>query len=487
MNSNNYLTKQGDESLLKRDISTPAVLRLIYNVIYMLCKIKFFNYLNESRFLLEILLKFALISPGNRKFLANEIKLLLPLKILIGPKIDQKEYEYNRKEIFNFSKGEFIAPHEVLNPQPGQRVEGDRDRMGKFINLDYIFMLFCCLDYTKEKKKDELKKNPIELYFSFYNANYFLSLTRYCKTKQDIKYLSKLISFKCSEDKNIFDLVMKHLFDIWDVIKDLDTNYFDESDEDTEAEIYKNTGENTTECSHKTLKKNVSFILRKLAIEAKGNFGEYKIKTILSKLFSFYSKNKKYYSRAIMAVNTILNIFESIKIDNKKYLKDLNDILNWLNKFKVPPKHYEIKGINMYKQLPAQYHRKEMNERQKSEYEKKEIENTNKKIERLKQILLNKNLEYNISKFDGDLSDFKFTFGDVISIEKKEYEIINVLDEMIRVKLVEKNDLKEWEDIWKDKKTNKKKMTISEKEKIKFWVETDNYQLRIKNLVDIST
>ena len=77
----------------------------------------------------------------------------MPLKIIIGPKIDQKEYEYNRKEIFNFSKGEFTAPHEILNPQPGQRVEGDRDRMGKFINLDYIFMLFCCLDYTKEKKK----------------------------------------------------------------------------------------------------------------------------------------------------------------------------------------------------------------------------------------------------------------------------------------------------------------------------------------------
>ena len=85
------------------------------------------------------------------------------------------------------------------------------------------------------------------------------------------------------------------------------------------------------------------------------------------------------------------------------------------------------------------------------------------------------------------MSDFKFTFDDVVSIEKKEYVVINVLDEMIRVKLVEKNDLKEWEDIWKDKKTNKKKMTISEKEKIKFWVETDNYQLRIKNLVDILT
>ncbi len=56
---------------------------------------------------------------------------------------------------------------------------------------------------------------------------------------------------------------------------------------------------------------------------------------------------------------------------------------------------------------------------------------------------------------------------------------------MIRVKAVEKNKEKEWEDITLDKKTNKKKMTISEKEKIKFWIETDHYQLKIKSLVDI--
>ena len=87
--------------------------------------------------------------------------------------------------------------------------------------------------------------------------------------------------------------------------------------------------------------------------------------------------------------------------------------------------------------------------------------------------------------FDGDLSDFKFTFDDVILYQDKEYVVINCLDEMIRVKLVEKNKEKEWEDITLDKKTNKKKMTISEKEKIKFWIETDNYQLKIKSLVDI--
>ena len=221
-------------------------------------------------------------------------------------------------------------------------------------------------------------------------------------------------------------------------------------------------------------------------MEAKNDkLGEYKIKTIASKLFSFFSKNKKYYSRAITIVNIILNIFETNKIDSKKYLKELNEILNWLNKYKISPKYFEIKGIIMYKDLPAAYHMKDLGKEKKIEFEKKEIDNTNKKINRIKQILANKSNEYNISNFDGDLSDFKFTFDDVILYQDKEYVVINCLDEMIRVKAVEKNKEKEWEDITLDKKTNKKKMTISEKEKIKFWIETDHYQLKIKSLVDI--
>ncbi len=139
----------------------------------------------------------------------------------------------------------------------------------------------------------------------------------------------------------------------------------------------------------------------------------------------------------------------------------------------------------MYKDLPAAYHMKDLGKEKKIEFEKKEIDNTNKKINRIKQILANKSSEYNISNFDGDLSDFKFTFDDVILYQDKEYVVINCLDEMIRVKAVEKNKEKEWEDITLDKKTNKKKMTISEKEKIKFWIETDHYQLKIKSLVDI--
>ena len=476
--------KIGDESLLKQDISTPSVLRLVYNVVFLLRKIKFLKFNNEARFLLEILLKFSLISQENRKFLVTSVNMLLPLNINLAQKHRQKDYTF--QEIYQFDKGEFKPPHEILNPEPGTIIEGDADKTGKYITLDYDFMLLCNLYFFKEKKKEEIKKNNEDIGFTLYNGNYFFTLIKYCKTKQDIKYFSKLISFKCSEDKNIFDLVVKYLLEILDIIKDLEGNYFDESDPESEPEIYKNTGQNSNESNGKTLKKNISVIFRKLIMEAKNDkFGEYKIKTIASKLFSYFGKNKKYYSKAIVAVNIILNIFETSKIDSKKYLKDLNDILNWLNKYKIAPKYYEIKGINMYRDLPSVYHMKDLGKEKKIEFEKKEIENTNKKINRMKLILANKSNEYNIANFDGDLSDFKFTFDDVVLYQNKEYVVINCLDEMIRVKLVENNNTKEWEDITLDKKTNKKKMTLSEKEKIKFWIETDNYQLKVKSLVDI--
>ena len=137
------------------------------------------------------------------------------------------------------------------------------------------------------------------------------------------------------------------------------------------------------------------------------------------------------------------------------------------------------------------YHMKDMTPQQRAEFDKKETEKTNKKIERIKNILYNKKIEYNVTNFDEDLSDFKFNFGDVISYDNKEYVVTNCLDEMIRVKLIEKNknkddkdDLSEWDDINRSKKLKKRKMTIFEKEKISFWIEKDNYKLRIKKLAE---
>ena len=483
--------KEGDESLLIKDISTPNVLRIIYNVCHIARQIKFWSNKNEARFLFEVLLKFTLTSQENRKIFFNDINILLPLNYFLASKCNEKKY--TNEEALEFDKGKFKSPHEILNPSPDEVVLGDKDKTGKYITLDYDIMLLCSLNYTKAKTKEEIKKSNDDLGYTFWKDNYFYSLLRHCKTKQGIKYFSKLAQLKCI-NKDIFDLAIKNLISFLENINDVDIAFFDESDPEMESEIYKNTGENITDCSLKTLKKNISFVIVKILMESKKDkLIDYKIKTCLGKLFSFFSKNKKFYSKAITAVNIIINIFESVNVDSKKYSKELNDILNWLNKFKVPPKFYEIKGIIMYKNLPPMYHIKDMTPQQRSEFDKKETEKTNKKIERIKNILYNKKIEYNVTNFDEDLSDFKFNFGDVVSFDNKEYVVTNCLDEMIRVKLIEKNknndkddkdDLSEWDDITRNKKLKKRKMTIFEKEKISFWIETDNYKLRIKKLAE---
>ena len=447
-----------------------------------MAKVRFWKFRKETRFLMDILIKFTFISPQNRKFLTNEINLLLALNCDKTSKCREKNY--TNEEVSDFSKGLFKTPHEILNPTPGETVLGDSDKTGNYVLIENDSLLLYSLNYFKARTKDEIKKKNEDLGFSFYKEEYIFYLIKNSHTKQSIKYLAKLILLKCSENKAIFDIVLSLLIRILDELSDMENSFFDESDPESEAEIYKNYGQNLKEYPNKILKKNVSFIFKKLATDVQNNkLSEYKQKSCLSKLFSFYSKNKKYYSRAITVINILLNIFESTNIDTKKYLKDLNDILNWLNKFSVPPKHYEIKGINMYKDLPAVYHSKVMDDKQKAEFEKKEKEKTILKIERMKRIILNKKKEYNIANFDGDLSDFKFTFGDVVLFQEKEYVVTNCLDEMIRVKLIEKEKKNKWEDVNLSKKTNEKKLNISQKEKIKFWIEKDHYQLRIKNLV----
>ena len=482
-----YKDEEGDEALLKKDISTPHVLKIVYNVIHILKKISFWKTQNESRFLFDILLKFTLISPENRKLLAKETKILLPLNVFIAK--DCQEKKYTNEEATDFDKGVFKSEHDILNPTPGEVVYGDRDKTGKYLTLDYDIMLLCSLNYFKSKTKDEIKKSNDDIGFTFWKENYIYLLMRHCKTKQGIKYFSRLTQLKCANNKDIFDIVIKRLLSILENISDTESAFFDEMDPETEAEIYKNIGENNFDCSLKTLKKNVSFVLKKILVDAKNDkLLDYKIKTSIGKLYTFYSKNKKFYSRAITVINMLIAIFESINIDSRKYSKELNDILNWLTKNKIPPKFYEIKGMTMYKNLPNAYHVKEMTKEQRIDFDKKETENTNKKIEKIKNILMNKKPEYNIANFDEDLSDFKFNFGDVIIFDNKEYIVTNCLDEMIRVKLIEKNNdkdgLGDWDDISRNKKLKKRKMTIYEKEKISFWIETDNYKLKIKKLAD---
>ena len=62
--------------------------------------------------------------------------------------------------------------------------------------------------------------------------------------------------------------------------------------------------------------------------------------------------------------------------------------------------------------------------------------------------------------------------------------VTNCLDELIKIKLIEDKKEDESDKEFKVKDMNKKKKDIYEKEKNTFWVETDDYRLRIKGLVN---
>lgn len=118
------------------------------------------------------------------------------------------------------------------------------------------------------------------------------------------------------------------------------------------------------------------------------------------------------------------------------------------------------------------------------QFDKEEIRKTNKKLEIINKILQEEKIEKDISNYNCDLSDFKFTIGDQVIYENKDYIITDCLDELIKIKLIEIDKQTQKELGIEAKGFHEKKLNISEKEKISKWIETDSYNLRIKKLLE---
>ena len=477
--------KEGDEKLLENKNISPNVLKLVYNVLHSLKKIKLFTYKIEVRFLYAILLKFSLISSNTRDFLNKNVNISIALNYIICNDCLKNNYYYE-SDITSFDKGLFKVSHDILNPKPGSLILGEKDIQGQSINLDYDFMLLCNLIFYKEKKEEEIKKNHEDIGITFWNLNYILTLIRYAKTKQDLNYLSNLIKIKCTNNKVIFDKVLKVLEHVLENCNDLEDTFYDEGDEEKKYEIYKNYNCNSNSQSKQyiLLRSNVTIIFKKLIFGITDNNEEYRIKTILSKLFTLFNKYKRYYGMTIVIVNIIIDLFEG-KDMSTKYVRELNEVLSWLNKYKIPPKINEIKGIRMYKDEDLSrnyYYYQSMDQSFRKDFEKVEQEKANKKIERLNKILKNQNTSnIDISSLDCDVSDFKFTIGDQVIYNNKIYEITNCLDELIKIKLIKNNYQGDNKNDFIEKGFNKKKKSKEEKS---IWVQTDDYKLRINKLVN---
>ena len=474
--------KEGDIKLLENKDISPNVLKLIYNVYHTLYKIKYSKYEKEARFLFAILLKFSFISSEAKNFMIKNLKLNTIININHFENCAQKHYT---EDISDLEKGIFKTSHEILNPSPNKTILGENDKEGNNYLVNYDFLLLCSLIYCKEKAKNEMEKRKEDLGYSFYNGEYIFRLIKQARTKEDINYLSNVIRLKCKDNKEILDIVLEQLISILDRISDKEEGYFDESDEEKNNNIYKNKNYNPNSKTNILilLRSNITIIFKKLILESKDKLDDYKVNSCLSKLFSFFSKNKKFYGKSIPTINIIMDILEERNYISK-YSKEFKEISNWLNKFKIPPKYYEIRGIYMYcddNSSCIYYYQREITKDFKKEFEQVETEKAKKKIERANKILEGKS-NFEINKMNSDLSDFKFMLGDKVIYDNKIYEVTNYLDELIKIKLIE-NDKDRKNNEMKVKDFNKNK-TIYEKEKTSFWIETNDYRLKIKSLIN---
>ena len=468
----------------------PNVINFINSIFAAMRKIKFANK-NELRFLFYVLLKFSLLSDKERNYLNKQYRLNLLTYFHISNKQDVDQLRMFDDNIAPAKKME----HEILNSNPHQTILGEKDKVGVYKLLNYDFMFLCNSLYYKEKLWEEIGKKH-DRFFSFYDdiddeekdvtkSNILLFLKK-AQTKQDINYLSNLFKKKCYDDKTFFDNLLSKLLEILELISDNENSFFDKFDEENYNEIYKDS---KNDYLLRRLRSNVDIIIIKILFDVKDNkFDDYRIKNVINGLNSLFKKYKKYYSISISFINILIDIFSQQNDLLQKYKKNLNDILDWLQKNKIPPKLYDIKGIKMYKpsnqqeqyemMMYSQYSHAEIDKKVREDFDKVETEKTNKKIDFINSIINNEITEKDISNCNCDFSDFKFAIGDEVIYDKKNYVITECLDELIKIKLIESNEESEF----KAKGYHEKKLSPAEKEKKCFWIDTNNYKLRIRRL-----
>ena len=455
-----------------------TIIDLVYNIIFVMKKIKFTRH-EESRFLFAVLLKLVQITNSAQILLTEDINMLFQLNILLFQKLSDNSYSESFYDIGD-PKLHNIT-HKILDPKPNELVGGEYDKF-KSILLRYDYLLLCNLSYDKEKSSNSI----IDSSLSFYDKNYIFELIKYTATKQELNYLANLFKKKSYNNKEIFNNIYSTIKIVINKINDCDDAFYDVFEPENNNEIYKNSKKGNF---LKRLRSNIHILLINLYEINDDQLVEYRQKVILNDLFDLFKENKRYYSLCLYIINIIIDIY----LHGSEYTKKKNnrmkliDIKEWLEKNKIAPKLYEIKGIEMYKDTPI--HRSlfidlkkltEVNKKLKEEYDNEEISKTEKKIGLINNIL-NGNGDRNKNYVEFDLSKYNYDIGDNVFYGNKKYEIVEVLDEMIKIKEVKENEndnnmeLKFQVKGFKEKIKNRS----NNKEKECFWIEKDNYKLKI--------
>ena len=479
---NELNNEKNNSSLLKNKNIPENILKFIYNIIYVMKKIKFNNLL-ESRFLYSVLIKFCQISDYTFDYILKNLDLSLLLNCLMFQEHGTNDYSGIKNNLGDFNLNK--SAHKILDPKPNEIIQGEYDKF-KNIKLKYAFQFFMLLSYNLEPPRDK----AFDPGFSFFNSGYVIDLITKTETRQELVFISNLFNKKCYYNKEFLKNIIDILKEIVELITDGEDAFYDKFDKDNNSEIYRN--EKKLGYKLRRLKSNIHYIFVNLFFYSGDNLIEFRQKEIMNALFNMFKEYKKYYGLGLYCINIIIDIYLRFKEKDKKKLNRLNELKEWLEKYKIPPKLYEIKGIEMYKtERKNKVHNSmyldlknltEVNKKLKDDFDNEEIAKTNKKIELINSIL-NSTAEKNMLEID--LTKYNFDIGEKVIYANKKYEVVQVVDEMIKIKEINNTDDKSGNNNKENKfkvkgyKEKLKKININEKEKENLWIENDNYKLKI--------
>ena len=384
-------------------------------------------------------------------------------------------------------KGEFQSAHEILNTS-NKKVQGIYDKGGAFHYENYINLLyFFLLSYNL---KSSSKHPYFEDSYNFDNKKFIKSLFFQIFTKQDAYAFTQLICSKCNSFKHSKKRIEQIINNIISILEKADNNDKINYDINTNIDNY-NKGAYSENYNYSNIdyekdcpKINPKYVLlmfkRFITKPAEHQkVDEYRINSSLKQLFNLIEKNTKYYNYTIMLIDFISELFINNRtiMDNyiNTYSKNIKDLIEWLKNHPISPELYRIEGINMYKDDNVAYN-ENITEEEKIKFNEEQTKKTEKRIQKLNNILDLKINEYDYEyEADFDLTDFKFRKGDYIYYNKNRAIIKEFLDELILIKII-KTDIDE------NISDGDNKNTIADLEKIKFWVAKDDKNLSIYNL-----
>jgi hypothetical protein len=436
------------------------ILKMIYNMLHLIRDTNY-NKMNEYRFLFFTIYRFSLISPITREFLIYKCRLFELLCILLHK--NHKEKKYNVEEIIiSTYMGPYVATHNILNEKSKEKKELNiiEDKAGIYRSENYLYMLFFYLLSFKPSKESKINDTG----YSLENADFIIVLMHNIRTKQDAFCFSNFIIEKSDSKKkveNVYEVLFNYL-------EEIDNNDKINYDYNNYGNFVNNTmNENPVKNDPGINPKYLVIIIKKYigsCLNKEKKFEHY-LKKSIKKLFELFNENQNYYSYSIMIIDLILELFSTdLKELCINYQKNFEKIRSWLETYSIPPIKYKIEGIKMYKYMTINYkNNNNLSEKEKAEFEEKEIIKSNYKIQKIYDIFNSKN-ENNKGIKDIDLSDFKFIIGDIIIYQDKERVIEEALDEQLKISV----------DI------NQKNNNGSDKKEM--WIEIDNPTIEIKQL-----